>query len=318
MTTNDAIYRELINHMFDGVYFVDVERRISFWNAGAERITGYRAEDVIGTHCWDNILVHVDEHGGSMCCNRCPLAATIGDGKPRVVEAYLRHKQGHRVPVRVAAAPFRDGQGRIIGAVESFVDNSARLADLERIRQLEELAYLDALTGVANRRYLQMSLDARLAELHRNDWPFGFVMIDVDDFKRFNDLHGHEIGDAVLLMVARTLTGLCRPFDLIGRWGGEEFGIIVANADAMQTRRVAERARALVEQSGMDHGRERLSVTVSAGAAIARPDDDAHSLVRRADELMYESKSLGRNRVTTETVSDWSESTVPLRVLRTA
>lgn len=318
MATNDAVYRELFNHMFDGVYLVDVERRISFWNAGAERITGYAAGEVIGTRCSDNILMHVDEHGECMCRSRCPLAATIDDGQPRVVEAYLLHKQGHRVPVRIAAAPLRDGHGRIIGAVESFVDNSARLSDLERIRQLEELAYLDALTGVANRRYLQMSLDARLAELRRNDWPFGFVMIDVDEFKRFNDLHGHDTGDDVLVMVARTLTGLCRPFDLIGRWGGEEFAIIVANADAMQTRRVAERARALVAQSGLDSNRGRLSVTISAGAVIARPDDDAHSLVRRADELLYESKTLGRNRVAAESVSGWSETSIPLRVLRTA
>ncbi len=171
---------------------------------------------------------------------------------------------------------------------------------LERIAQLEKMAYLDTLTGVANRRFTEMTLHSRLDERHRYGWSFGVMFIDVDHFKNVNDQHGHAVGDQVLAMVAKTLSNSVRSFDFVGRWGGEEFLAILANVDAAELHTFANRIRALVEQShlAVGSGDQQVRVTVSIGATITRPDDSLTTLVRRSDEFMYASKKAGRNCVT--------------------
>lgn len=300
MKTSDTFYRELLDSLYDGVYFVDRDRRITYWNEGAERITGYTASEVMGTRCADNILTHIDEQGSTLCINGCcPLAYTIEDGMPRTAEVYLLHKDGHRVPISVRVAPLRDSNKAIVGAVEVFTDNSSKTAALERLKEFEKMAYIDALTGLANRRYTEIALNARYEELQRYGWPFGVIFIDIDRFKEINDRHGHETGDAVLAMVAKNLLSSVRSFDVVGRWGGEEFVAVVANVDHEELRAGANRIRVLIEQSTLP-GDPPLKVTVSLGATLARPEDTVAGIISRADRLMYESKTAGRNRVTVD------------------
>lgn len=185
-----------------------------------------------------------------------------------------------------------------MAAVETFHEISDKVAALEQVRHLEELAYLDALTGLANRRFLQATIEARIAERGRYGWPFGIIMMDVDHFKSVNDTYGHEVGDKVLQTVARTLRSATRSYDVVGRWGGEEFLAVVANATDDDLASVAERYRALVESSDVPLDGMSLRVTISAGAAVAQDTDDASSAVERADRLLYMSKANGRNRVT--------------------
>lgn len=299
----EGFYRDLVDNLFDGVYFVNLERRITYWNRGAERITGYRAQDVIGSRCSDNLLVHVDECGVHLCREGCPVEATCRDGRLREARVFLRHKGGHRVPVLVRAAPIRDGQGRIIGAAEVFSDVSAQAEAQRRAEELERLALLDHLTGAANRRYLEILLAARLGELERYGWPLGVVFADVDRFKELNDTYGHAAGDQALALVARTLASGARSFDVVGRWGGEEFLVLLVNVSGAELAEIAERLRLLVESSRLPIASGNPRVTVSIGATLAAPGDTPEALVARADALMYRSKHSGRNRVTTDLVT---------------
>jgi len=124
--------------------------------------------------------------------------------------------------------------------------------------------------------------------------------MDVDHFKQFNDTFGHNIGDAVLRMISRTIRYALRATDVVGRWGGEEFIAILYDMQNMDALNIpAEKIRALVEHSLLDVNGSRLSVTISIGGTLLHADDTAESLVQRADELMYQSKQAGRNRVTT-------------------
>ncbi len=127
------------------------------------------------------------------------------DGAPREARVWLHHKLGHRVPVRVSVNPIRDREGTIIGAIETFSEDSALVAMRERIAELEERAMLDSLTGVPNRRFLELTLSSRLAEMRRHGAPFVVAFADVDHFKQVNDIYGHGVGDAVLRMIATTL-----------------------------------------------------------------------------------------------------------------
>ncbi|MBI4917163.1 MAG: sensor domain-containing diguanylate cyclase [Acidobacteria bacterium] len=298
MPFESELYKSLIDNFADGVYFVDRERTITYWNRGAERISGFTAEETVGSKCFDELLMHIDGAGTRLCHAGCPLAATIEDGEPREIEVFLHHKQGHRVPVLVRAAPIRDQVGTVIGALEVFSDNSPKMAALQRAHDLEKIAFLDPLTGLANRTFTEITLRARLEELVRYGWSFGVLFIDVDHFKEINDRHGHPVGDQALSIVANTLKAAARSFDLVGRWGGEEFVAVLVNVGDRKLDAIAERFLTLVGSSRLPIDGTHTRVTVSIGATLADPRDTVQELVARADALMYESKQAGRNRVT--------------------
>ncbi|MBW1807457.1 MAG: sensor domain-containing diguanylate cyclase [Deltaproteobacteria bacterium] len=263
-------------------------------------LTGYAREEVVGSRCSDNILVHVDHQGNSLCASGCPLAATMSDGKNRETQVFMSHKDGHRVLVSVRTTPLHDSEGRIIGAVEIFRDLSHQEAMYKKMKQLENLALLDPLTRLANRRHIETSLQSRLEELTRYGWPFGVLFIDIDHFKEINDSNGHNVGDKVLKLVSLTLLNSLRPFDFLGRWGGEEFVAIVVNVDKRKLTYIADRARSLIEQSTLKLGDLSIPVTVSIGATLAKAGDTTESLLNRADALMYRAKAHGRNQVTAD------------------
>ena len=145
---SSSFYERLLDSIFDGVYFVDAERKITYWNRGAENLTGYSAREAMQRHCYDNFLGHVDEKGCALCTNGCPLTSTLLDGLRRESEVFLRHKLGHRVPVCVRVAPITDKQsGQIIGTVELFSDVSAKKRVERRVHELEGIAFRDNLTS---------------------------------------------------------------------------------------------------------------------------------------------------------------------------
>jgi diguanylate cyclase (GGDEF)-like protein/PAS domain S-box-containing protein len=294
-----SFYETLLDNLYDGVYFVNRERQITFWNRAAEKITGFTKAEVLGKRCADNLLRHVDDRGTPLCEGACPLSYTLSDGVQRSASVFLHHKDGHRLPVAIGVAPITDQQQNIIGAVEIFRDDSAAIAALERLKDMEHLAYLDRLTRIANRTYLETFIVARFNELRRLGWSFGVIFIDLDRFKQVNDSYGHQTGDLVLKMVAQTLLKNCRSFDLVGRWGGEEFLCVLTNlAGPDHLPDIAERLRALVESSWVNLADRSIQVTISLGVTLARLQDTPETLIQRADHLMYRSKAAGRNCIT--------------------
>jgi diguanylate cyclase (GGDEF)-like protein/PAS domain S-box-containing protein len=298
VATRQDFYFDLLNGISDGLYFVDRDRRITFWNRAAERLTGYEAREVVGRSCGDNILAHVDAEGRSLCEGMCPLARTLKDGEPREAEVFLHHRKGHRVPVAVRISPLRSPAGKITGAVEVFNDNSRRLAESDELEHLKKLALVDPVTEIRNRRFLEMSLQAVINEIRRQSWPMGFLFVDVDRFKQVNDTYGHEAGDAVLRAVAQTLAQAVRGYDLVGRWGGEEFVLVIRNVTVKNLARLAEKLRVLVANSSVDCAGKKVAVTVSIGATAIVADDTVAGVVGRAEALMYVGKASGRDRVT--------------------
>jgi diguanylate cyclase (GGDEF)-like protein/PAS domain S-box-containing protein len=289
----------LLDNLSEGVYFVDCERRISYWNKAAEALTGRTAAEVLGFRCADNILVHTDDKGTSLCLNGCPLTATMTDGQPHETSAFMLHRDGHRVPVKIKVLPIRDESGVIIGAVETFTDNSQNFQLQEQVAELEKLSLIDELTRAGNRRYAKITLETKFNEFNRYDWPFGVIMFDIDNFKSVNDVYGHDTGDDVLQMIARTIMANIRsPQSLFFRWGGEEFVIVGTNVDSLQLYEIAERMRNLVAGSILMRQDREICVTVSAGVTVARSGDDPDTIMRRADDLMYASKKAGKNRCT--------------------
>jgi diguanylate cyclase (GGDEF)-like protein/PAS domain S-box-containing protein len=295
---SSSFYEKLLDTLHDGVYFVNRERSITYWNEGAERLAGYSAGEAIGKGCCDNILEHIDENGKSLCSDGCPLTGVMQDGQPRVAEFYLRHKLGHRLPVAVRVFPMRNSDGTMVGAVQVFSDSTVKMKFEKRVNELEQLAFRDGLTGLPNRRHIELKVEQGLQDHQRLGRLYGLLMFDVDRFKHVNDTHGHEVGDALLKAVGESVAHGLRPADIVGRWGGEEFLVLAPDVDAIALGDLAERCRVLIAQSSIATGSFRVSVTASIGATVLMAGDDAGSAIARADELMYESKRSGGDRTT--------------------
>jgi len=293
-----GIYRTMLDSLYDGVYLVDPQRKILYWNHGAERLSGFPASEVVGTSCADDILCHVDAEGTRLCRELCPLARTLQDAQERECEVFLHHRDGHRVPIAIRVSPILDPAGDVVAAVEVFNDASPRQLLREQVAELTRLASIDALTDLPNRRFAEAALESCLTDFQRYGWSFGLLFVDIDHFKRFNDTYGHDVGDEVLKMVAKTLAASVRSSDVVARWGGEEFVVLLKSADEESIQAYAERCRAMVECSRLRaEGRSAPeSVTVSIGGTLGRSEDTSETIVARADEMMYSSKAAGRNR----------------------
>lgn len=288
---------DLFDQLFDALYVLDNQGKIVFWNKAAEETTGYTRGEVTGHLCSDNILIHLNEQGELLCGDKCPMRAAREFGQLLQAEVYLKHKNGHRLPVTVRAVPLHDADGRSIGSVEIFTDRSHIAAERARIAELERLALIDELTGLPNRRFLNQQLEAKLAEKTRMGITFGVLMMDIDHFKKVNDAFGHDAGDHVLKTIANTLKSALRPYDFLGRWGGEEFLALISFADENLMRTLAERFRFLTQESHPSWNGRTLTVTISVGGALAASADTLETLVKLADDHLYKSKNSGRNRV---------------------
>ena len=164
------------------------------------------------------------------------------------------------------------------------------------VGRLRRGARIDHLTGVMNRRAIEDALDAALQQHRRTGCGLAVALVDVDHFKRINDEHGHAVGDRALALTAATLRESVRPYDSLGRWGGEEFVLILLGHEAEAAQHSCERLRnALAETASKELA---LPLTVSIGLAVAQPGDaNPAPLLQRADEAMYRAKREGRNRV---------------------
>jgi len=172
----------------------------------------------------------------------------------------------------------------------------------ERCRQLEELSFVDALTGLYNFRYMQRSLEIEMERTRRTELPTGLVMIDLDHFKNVNTLYGHECGNVVLAQFGKALKESVRVMDVPCRYGGEEFALILPGAALRESIAIAERLRENIGSNPVSFGTETVRITASFGVAVFRYTDECTvgEFLNRADRLLYEAKNSGRDRLCAE------------------
>ncbi|QTP58841.1 sensor domain-containing diguanylate cyclase [Billgrantia antri] len=215
---------------------------------------------------------------------------------------------GSYVWIRDVVHVVRNDAGEVEALIGFMFDISERKKSEEKLlrlqRELEELSYQDGLTGVANRRLLDSSLEAEWASARRNGHPLSFIMLDIDCFKQYNDHYGHLAGDDCLRRIAHILgSSILRPRDLLARFGGEEFALVLPETDLEAAREVAERCRAAISDAAIPHRASDIShlVTVSMGVATATPvSGTPASLIEQADRRLYRAKQDGRDRIVTE------------------
>ena len=237
------------------------------------RETLQRLQDLTRT-----VKAEVDEHSTAVAEINAQLSESLESEDDSVLEAVSDLIEANR------------RMQRQLSTAEERLQAQARQIESHAVE-----ARTDALTQVANRRALDDELRRCAADYQRRGTPAILLLFDVDHFKKFNDVHGHQTGDEVLRGVARVLRGALGDIGLVARYGGEEFAVICSGLGYAAIAAQAERARQLVAAMHLRTGGQSLSVTVSAGLADFLPGDDDRELIRRADEALYASKKSGRN-----------------------
>ncbi|MBV7316357.1 GGDEF domain-containing protein [Shewanella sp. NIFS-20-20] len=220
---------------------------------------------------------------------------------------------------RLNTSPTIDSLGQLVTELKAHVDEmitsnssleqslGAMQTELSCLKSemstLEQASLTDALTSLKNRRAFDMTISAQVDFVKQGGEPFCLLMIDIDHFKKINDIHGHQVGDKVLAYVAKMLTNAVRGEDFVGRFGGEEFVIILPKTDYTSALVVAENLRSRISHKQLSIGKAKESigkVTVSIGVATANIADDNDSCIARADAALYSAKAAGRNSVVGE------------------
>jgi len=290
-------YRTILENLQVGICLIDREQKILFWNDGAERIAGYLRQNVVGSLHRADILATEDEESQAS-----PVAAAISavlrDGKLTSVEASVRHKDGHRIPVRLRAFPIRNRQGAIIGAAESF-DEAVTVSEWERRQsKLERYGCLDRTSGVLNQGFIETQLRECIETFTAHLLPFSVVCAQVDNLDRFKATYGSGVAAAILRGVAQTLEASLRPTDFVGRYSESEFVAILTECTGAEVDSVARRLKKMVAFSKIKWWGDELSVSASFGAATVRSNDTVQSILDRALKSANQSMMAGGNCVT--------------------
>lgn len=289
----------LLDNLYEGAYLINSDNEITYWNKSAEQITGYLKSDIVDKIKFYEIFTYISRDGVNLCNSQSfSLFSTLfNNGKIQDNQKnYVRNKAGHQIPVSIRVITFCNKRRSVIENIHLFNDNSPRDFLEKEYRELKDLAVIDQLTKLKNRRYAENIVGEKLSNLKISGLPLGILFIDIDEFKIINDSYGHKVGDLILQMVGQTLLRNVRPSDIVVRWGGDEMIIILnGNLNNSKLSHIANELRVLVENSSADHYKK---ITISIGATLAQEDDTLESLIKRADELMYSSKKTGRNCVT--------------------
>ncbi|MCK9224102.1 MAG: diguanylate cyclase [Candidatus Muirbacterium halophilum] len=264
-------YKNILDNISDGIYFVDLEKKITYWNKGAEKITGFNSEEVLGSKCSDNILNHISGCGENMCKGGCPLQYTLNDGFEREAEVYLSHKSGARLPVRLKTTPIYDKDKNMIGAVEIFSDNSSAISAYEMADKLRKLAFIDDITNLPNKKYMEIKIENLINELEKHNVVFGMIIAKIENYEELCEKSGIENGHKVLNIIAKTLKAIIAPYYNLGRFEENSFVIVVPNVNETDFNEFKNRLRIIVSNCNLgtikltENKDEKINLCFSGG-----------------------------------------------------
>jgi diguanylate cyclase (GGDEF)-like protein/PAS domain S-box-containing protein len=297
-TFDDAeVYRAALDSLPAGVYLVDRTGRILFWNSGAERITGYLRQDVVGHSSLEDLLGHLDGENNKVAADALPVSIVLREGKASDAQVSIRHKSGHRVLARLHAAPVRDSHGVLIGAVESFEEAVFSAPTNERQSKLQAYGCIDEVSGVLNHAMVQAHLRETLVTFAEHPVPFSILCIGIDELDSIKSRYGGGAVAAVIRVVGQTLENSLRPTDILGRWMENEFVAVLMECGGDEVVKVGDRLRKMANQCKVEWWGDQLHLTVSMGGTDAKQDDTLETILQRAETGLRESIRQGGNRV---------------------
>ncbi len=280
----------VLNSAGEGIIGLEPDGRAAFVNAAARRLTGFGEQDFTGGESVHALLHHHRGDGSAYPAGECPIQATLRDGQERrVTDEVFWRADGESFPVEYVVGPIEDEEAG--GAVVVFQDVTER----RRMEaELERRATTDRMTGAWNRAHFEDLMREEGERARRSGLPVSLVMFDLDRFKAVNDNFGHAAGDLVLKTLVDRVCAELRVNDRLGRWGGEEFMVLLPDTDRDGAVTMAERLRAAARDEPFETvGR----VTISLGVGQWCPGENADTFLSRLDQALYRAKEKGRDRV---------------------
>lgn len=293
-------YRQIFETINLGLVILDHNLKVTGWNRWMELHSGISAADVIGCQVCETfpdlsrssflrIVKGVLAFG-----NYASYSQKLHKFLFPMKNPHGSHSQLPQMQQNCTVGPLRNEQREIIGVYITVQDVTDFVLYEEK---LATMAKTDGLTGIYNRRYLDQRLQEELDRSRRYNNPVSILLLDIDHFKNVNDTYGHLCGDYALRGIAAELHRNLRSIDILGRYGGEEFCCILPETPLDQAYNLAERCRTQIAATPLGCIDHQLSVTASIGVAEQLPDETADSLIKRADDALYQAKHQGRNRV---------------------
>lgn len=300
---------DIVQSIDVGVVVMDRDYNVEIWNSFMENHSGVGADKAARQSLF-TLFPEIDQgwftHKVETAVMLGTRAFTIWEQRPNLV--HFKSYQpitgmADEMYQNVTILPLRSSTGKtdhvclIIYDVTGVAVNKRQLESANT--KLQELALRDGLTGLLNRRYWESCLEREFARHQRYDNPVSLVIFDIDHFKRVNDTYGHQTGDEVIRATARITSQLVRETDFAGRYGGEEFVVLLPGTTLDGAAQFAERLRSTIERQQLDYQGSPLTFTISLGVATLADDMAGYqALLERADKALYQSKEGGRNQVT--------------------
>jgi diguanylate cyclase (GGDEF)-like protein/PAS domain S-box-containing protein len=291
---SSLLLKRILDNLFAYVALLDTNGVVQEVNKAPLERAGCRREDVIGQYFYDAPWWNYDDEV------RTQLISAINAAKQGESSRYdVVVKMGDDlVPIDFMIAPVRESSGQIIGLLPTAVDITQR-KHLEE--ELNRQAHLDYLTGLPNRRSFMERGAVELSRSHRYANTMSMLMLDIDLFKQINDVYGHQAGDEVLKKLAMIFQGVLRDVDILGRIGGEEFGVVLPETEIADAVKIAERLRELISTTEVSLPMGlKIHFTASIGiAALVDKNSNFNMLLNESDKALYRAKQAGRNKVST-------------------
>jgi diguanylate cyclase (GGDEF)-like protein/PAS domain S-box-containing protein len=287
------VCRNILESLITGLCVVDMQKRVVFWSAGAERITGRLRHEVIGHSCVQEALLHCQQYGCEFCSEECPLGGAIKTARSVEASGFLHHKSGYQVPVRIRAIPVHNLHGSIIGAVETF--DELEQSDYPP-REKVLAACLDDVTGLASRPQMNSHLQDALAAFTERGAAVSVLRFRVEGLERFRAAFGPDAASSLLRVIAHSLASEIWRTDVVGRWANDEFLVILNGCNAESLPAVRERLRRILANDAIEWWGERRSLRVSMGETTAQPGDTIGSILDRAQKSLEHDSQWLSNR----------------------
>ncbi|GGP23802.1 GGDEF domain-containing protein [Silvimonas iriomotensis] len=302
LQSDSAVYKTLLESTQAIPWKIDwASMKFAYIGPQIEPLLGWSQESWVSAEDWA-MRIHPDDR--DYVVNFCISQSKLGVDHEADYRALT--KDNGYVWIRDVVHVVRGENGEAESLIGFMFDISERKKTEEKLislqRELEALSFKDGLTGIANRRRFDASLEVEWGNAQRGNQPLSLIVLDIDFFKQFNDVYGHIVGDKCLTNVAQTLAlAIAGPRDIAARFGGEEFVILLPETDAHGAREVAERCERLIEKLKIVHEKSGGSgfVTVSMGVGTITPAEgqSATDFVQAVDKLLYAAKQNGRNRI---------------------
>ncbi len=289
----DSVYRNISMYAEESVVLVNDEHKVIFINNSAQRIFGYSEDEILGQPI--SMIIPNKEHydNDSMLYDFARSHVRARYEIHRKFPIYGQHKDGREFMISLAVVNATSERYNCYSLIINDISENKRNEE-----ELIKLAATDPLTGIFNRREFRVVAEKEIMRSRRYGRPLSILMMDIDHFKIINDSFGHAAGDKALQHLTKLCLTSLRTMDVIARWGGEEFVVMLPETGYKGAMIIAERLRKIIETVEFTHNNNKIDITVSIGvSSFKQGDDSVDILLSRSDEAMYKAKQAGRNRV---------------------